>query len=72
MEPAFEMVLYFTNTGTRTRLKIFQSLAHQQNTQQQTKIYLFYSAFYISLNRRYSTGTTNIGETNRIYTYYQY
>ena len=43
-----------------------------KNTQQQTKIYLFYSAFYVSLNRRYSTGTTNIGETNRIYTYYQY
>ena len=45
-----------------------------KSTKHPTKIYLFYSgAFYISLNRRYSTGgTTNIGETNRIYTYYQY
>lgn len=52
----------------------FLSPTNKKHKTPNKNISFFYSgAFYISLNRRYSTGgTTNIGETNRIYTYYQY
>ena len=54
-------------------MKIFHSRPPTKQQHPTNKNISFYSgAFYISLNRRYSTGTTNIGETNRIYTYYQY
>ena len=51
---------------------IFHSLAHQQKAQNTQQKYIFFIVvpfiLPISLNRRYSTGgTTNIGETNRIY-----